>query len=418
MRRAIAFFSMFSLLLALAVPSFATYDIQDDTSPVTAGEGSPDSLYDVATSYGSALIPTTYEWSNTDSSNLTAIRAVLGTYNNTRGTIADNVYQMQRAIGSMGSFNTSDINGKLQYIYQSLYGSYMATSDGGALGVVVRGFPASINTVVTGGSITADIPDNIGGFPQGTSLSDMFASSGSFYHWNVSYNGSSIVYKPKTAADVSAYTNNALSTILYSLSRPLRFVLSDDGTIFDNNDSSGNNKRLVLSDVLNRGQLGLAVILRGSSGSSVSGKLINYADLSETDFSANNILSMLSPLLTVQNDLARIGHVIADPQDQAIKDANKDNYKELENLSKGDAALKPSDIGDMAGVSSDLSGMLDTGVSIGDAFDQASGEGALAFFSQQTANDLDTTVQIYGSDDGFVHPDWSNWSLLEGVPLE
>lgn len=414
MRRAIAFFSMFSLLLALAVPSFAVYDIQDDTSPVTAVEGSLESLYDVALASGVGIVPYSSSpnyWSPADISNvvgdvgsmevyLRQLISAVGTYTSGTGTIYSNLYAMKRALGGSGSVSSSDINGRLYYIYRYLSNVYTGSDLTGSLRTTITSMPA------------LTIPDNVGGYPVGKSLYNTFpASSKGLPYMRYLYDDQALQWD----TSASAYSNYA-SAIMYGIhswthtSAPLVFL-----------GANGRDEYAPWASVatfLQRGLPGLASVLRGSSGSSVSGKLINYADLSDTDFSANNILSMLSPLLTVQNDLARIGHVIADPQDQAIKDANKDNYKELENLSKGDAALKPSDIGDMAGVSGDLSGMLDTGVSIGDAFDQANGEGALAFFSQQTANDLDTTVQTYGSDDGFVHPDWSNWSLLEGVPLE
>lgn len=168
---------------------------------------------------------------------------------------------------------------------------------------------------------------------------------------------------------------------------------------------------------------GLAYILRGNSGSAVSGSLLNYSDLSETAFSADNLLSMLSPLLNVQNDVARLAHVVADPLDQALSDANKDNREEVVNsFGSGDAAVNPSDIGDMAGVSGSLSGNLDTGVSVGQAFDQMNDSSRFAFFSQECQDALNpfhsARVLSRSGDEDFVHfydPDNSEfWALIGG----
>lgn len=172
-----------------------------------------------------------------------------------------------------------------------------------------------------------------------------------------------------------------------------------------------------------RNNMGLAAILRGQSGASVSGSLLNYSDLSATKFSANNLLSMLSPLLSVQNDVARLAHVVADPLDQALSDANKENREEVVNsFGSGDAAVKPSNIGDMAGVSGSLSGNLDTGVSVGQAFDQMNDSSRFAFFSQECQDALNpfhsARARSRSGDEDFVHfydPDNSAfWVLIGG----
>lgn len=375
MKRFMAFFCVFSLVFSLFVTTtfaYEVYYIDADTMAQGLGEGSTsildESLYSVSP-YTMAGVQTIY-----DNAGVPYI-----------------FYQLS---GMSDTVAQNAINGNAS----SLANSIVRTTN------ALYNLVGRVNTLESNTNSIADVIKAQLGFSDGFSL-----ASGPYSIWT---NSDTDYVSFKGSLDDVIYNLTYRSTQA-SVAPSGVYTLSNKGAELVTTGVGFWSYYELLSLV------GLASILRGDSNSVVSGQVLNYETLEGTDFTANNLLSMLSPLLTLQNDLARITHVIADPQDQAIKDANKDNYQAFEDLSKGDAALKPSDIGDMAGVSGDLTGMLDTGgVSIGDAFEQASGDGALAFFSQAAADDLDSTVQTFGLDDDFIHPDWSNWSLLEGVPLE
>lgn len=198
--------------------------------------------------------------------------------------------------------------------------------------------------------------------------------------------GSSRTLTNATWYQVMNYILASLVTPNPSGSLPL---LGANGKVYSKTNES------TLIALVNDGIQGLATVMRGQSGSEISGSILSSSEVGEdgqlkaTAFKANNLLSMMSPLLDVQNDLARITHVVADPVDQALKNANEDNIKEVTDKLTGDKGLKPSDIGDMSSVGSQIGDMIAPDISVGDAFSQASSDEAWGFFSQSVADELE-----------------------------
>lgn len=153
------------------------------------------------------------------------------------------------------------------------------------------------------------------------------------------------------------------------------------------------------------GFMGLAHILRGDVYSTVSGSLLNYADLTSTSFSANNLLSAFSPILDIQNDVARLAHIIADPTEQALHDANKDNVQAVTDNLTGEKGVSSHDIGDLSGISSSLGDSLNTGVGVGDLTGQLGDSSHFGFYSQEVDNALHNfpSVTAEEDDEDFVH---------------
>lgn len=253
---------------------------------------------------------------------------------------------------------------------------------------------SQINALADGQNSIADVIKQQLGFPDGNSLYD-----GGYLRLDNDLNWVKTTF-PKVFSDFLGTQYSYFSDGFY--------VLNSDGT-----------NRLITkthtSQLLERGFMGLGSLLRGDSGSVISGQLLKYDDLTQSEFSANNLLSMLSPLLNIQNDLARVAHVIADPEDQAINDANQDNKKQLvDSFGSDGAGVKPSDIGDMAGVSDGLTGNFDTGVSVGDMFGQINDSSRWSFFSEETASNLDTVPVTFSDDDDFIEfYDPENKALFE-----
>lgn len=249
-------------------------------------------------------------------------------------------------------------------------------------------------TYVEGGNMSVDLKPvtDMLGFPSGKSF------------WNAGY------YKPNADGTYSFDGNwyDVIYRVIWSnfMRNSIGFsAMGQDGTV-----SSVTSRNTVES--LNYGILGLGSIMRGQSGSTIAGSILSSSEVDEngqlkaTEFRANNLLSMMSPLLDIQNDLARITHVVADPVDQALKNANEDNIKEVTDKLTGDKGLKPSDIGDMSSVGSQIGDMIAPDISVGDAFSQASSDEAWGFFSQSVADELEpqnaARARSRATDDDFI----------------
>lgn len=127
----------------------------------------------------------------------------------------------------------------------------------------------------------------------------------------------------------------------------------------------------------------------------------------ETQVSYDNIMAAITGLgQSMQNDLAKLRYVLASDEDIAIaekqapvKDSISNNF-----AGNGSAAVKPSDVDDMAGFSGSLQESLSTGANAGDVFSFIGGSGGVGFWSQAVASDLDN-VPVSASDDeeDYVH---------------
>lgn len=177
--------------------------------------------------------------------------------------------------------------------------------------------------------------------------------------------------------------------------------------------------------ITREGFQGLASNLRGQAGSTVIYNLLNsQQELKKTVKRSNNILGAFAVFDFMQNDLARLGYMFASPDDIQLKKDHQETSDEFANSfnpSSG-AGVSASDVGDMAGVSGSLSGNLDTGVSVGQAFDQMNDSSRFAFFSQECQDALNpfhsARALSRSGDEDFVHfydPDNSEfWALIGG----
>lgn len=110
--------------------------------------------------------------------------------------------------------------------------------------------------------------------------------------------------------------------------------------------------------------------------------------------SANNLLDALGIMGTqLQNPLQRLAYVFANPQDLEMRENVSDNTEEAnEQFFKPGSvgSVSVGNIGDAAGVTSGLGGLLKSPVSIGDAWGQFNNDENYAFFSERTYHDLNT----------------------------
>lgn len=115
---------------------------------------------------------------------------------------------------------------------------------------------------------------------------------------------------------------------------------------------------------------------------------------------------LASLLVPMQSDLGKLRYVLASDKDMEIAEKQEPVKDELANQFTGDgaAAVKPGDIGDMAGFSGSLQDSLSTGANAGDVFSFIGGSGGVGFWSQDVANDLDR-VPVTASEDeeDYIH---------------
>lgn len=96
-----------------------------------------------------------------------------------------------------------------------------------------------------------------------------------------------------------------------------------------------------------------------------------------------------APLFQLQQVLASDEDLVLRLKTQDLTDAVTDDF-----TGDGQAAPSTSDIGDMANISGDFSGMLDSGVGAGELVGVINGGDTYSFFSQSTADALDTTSSV------------------------
>lgn len=234
------------------------------------------------------------------------------------------------------------------------------------------------------------------GFPDGRSLFGYNIGSATSNIWS---NNSGYVMryaKDGSEAYESMSFYKAYNMLLDSVSRPVGSYLGSDG--LNRNDF----RTYTAIDSLQLSSLGLARILRGSSGAIVGASFINSSDLSSTEYKTDNLLNAFYPLWWIQNDLARLTHVIADPTEQALHDATKDNVQSVTDNLTGEKGVTSQDIGDLSGISSGVGDFMATGVSPDRLTGSISDEGNYSFFSQQTADDLHTFPAPQSADDDFI----------------
>lgn len=119
----------------------------------------------------------------------------------------------------------------------------------------------------------------------------------------------------------------------------------------------------------------------------------------------------------VQNDLAKLRYVLASDKDieiaetQApVKDAVADSF-----TGSSSAAVKDTDVGDMAGFSGSLQESFSTGANASDAFGFLNGSDSWGFFSERTAQDLHQVPSTTSDENSVLYSDIENWDDLEGI---
>lgn len=161
---------------------------------------------------------------------------------------------------------------------------------------------------------------------------------------------------------------------------------------------------------LTQGFLGLREALAGRADTSDITYYTRIWDSSSGQLYRTDSYSVMDLINTIgqwiQQDVAKLRYVLASDDDietakqQApVKDSLKDNF-----TGESNAAVKPSDVGDMAGFSGSLQESLSTGANASDVFGFIGGSGGVGFWSQAVASDLDN-VPVSASDDeeDYVH---------------
>lgn len=166
-------------------------------------------------------------------------------------------------------------------------------------------------------------------------------------------------------------------------------------------DYPGSNS-LPLSYVVNRGFRGIRSLIAGSEEDNIySGTSISNSNVSSS-FSATGLGPMINTWLgDIQNDVGLLSYVFASPSDLELKKDSENNMDAV-----GDSFLSPDstssvkvkDITSISSASDSIQSLGDTGVTPAQAFQQLNNGDLFEFFTQETANNLDTTVSTYSRD--------------------
>lgn len=188
---------------------------------------------------------------------------------------------------------------------------------------------------------------------------------------------------------------NTLKTQIQSSTTTLK-------TEIDQMDSNLTTTRQQLSDDLHQISNGSYFTLL-FDGSGLLGSPGEFVDAGELNSMGEALVALLQ---FVQFDLGRLSYLYADLDSvQAKKDSQDNQNAALEGfVSPGSVGgVSASDLGDAATAVGGTKELFDTGVSIGQAFDQLQGSGPLEFFTSVTASNLNTVPATYSDDDDFVH---------------
>lgn len=229
-------------------------------------------------------------------------------------------------------------------------------------------------------------------------------------------------------SDISANGFSGLATLLSGSNahRGNWVYLNQSG--FEGNGSTS------LMDMVGEGFLGLGSLISDTtpgSGSRLTWDYLSYNDgVSSTQLQHDTLFGFLGSFgSAVQNPLARLAYVLADPDDVQFKQDEKPNMDAVKDSFFGDGAgsVVPDQIKDAAGISSAAKDAFKSDVSAGDAFTAISDPDSYWFFTQPVADALDTVNtpavvsdgddelldQFVLGDDGFYEPDLSPWSLFD-----
>lgn len=227
--------------------------------------------------------------------------------------------------------------------------------------------------------------------PQITSRQDAFKSFWDKSDWGMYVvSGGKIVY---TGGYFKDWARILSSSLLHGL-----FVQYGTGAYLDYSGgyTAIGAGGIYLPELLRLGLMGLHVNLVGSDTSTMMSLLRPSSDggLASVSVKTDNLLDALGLLGTeLQNPLAKLQYVWADDDDIAIADANKPVKDEVvkDFVGDGDAAVTVGDISDIAGASSSAQEVFSGAGNISDIFVALTDGDSYAFWTQETADQIDTT---------------------------
>lgn len=234
----------------------------------------------------------------------------------------------------------------------------------------------------------------------------LLSSMSSYLSTMSSYLSNSIGTKFRLFSFGNAYQFSSLSEWLYYSNAELMAAISPDGGgdyLLGTGEVGVFHRGFSLAKFVANGFLGLSRNLIGADQSAAFSLLSPSEDggMEASDQEVTNLLDALALLGTsLQNPLAKLQYVLADDDDIAMKQANKENENQFkENFTgDGEAAVKPSDIGELAGVSSSVKDTFGGAGSPADIFSVLNDSGSYLFFSQEVADELEPPVPSTYSD--------------------
>lgn len=231
-------------------------------------------------------------------------------------------------------------------------------------------------------------------------------SNGEVSAWEASYTGN--------FSTVLGVMNNSLANGFLTTNENLTDYLKSTGD-FLQMDGSIFEDELDLAEINQRGFLGLNenLLYALTGGRGVSALLTSHTVdsghegiTSEEDIESFDLNNTLATIFN-QWDLPikQLQAVLADDADLELKRQTAEQSGAFEDtfIKPGSpGSVSPGDIAVMGSVSQDASSLLDTGVSVEQAFGQLNDASIFSFFTQETASDLDRVPATVSDDEG----DW------------
>lgn len=384
--------------LPLSSSATDVYHLGDDTQLVDVGTSTvlpPEPLYLHSLASVSPLSTSspTY-WSSNDISNALKYLQNISSYTSKLGDTNSWLNAISTRIGTSNEYLKTLDKLYNQFVYSS---SSASPSFANTLcNWLMNGFGNLANVITTSSDSLVAAFDGSFGFPDGFSF---FEGKGSYF-WD-GYTVMSGAGSNRKLVHQNWY--QAFNQIIQSV------VLRNPGGkypfLYSNGSTSDIDGSIFLVDASVSGFAGLASVLRGQSGNTIRGQLLNSSNLDglPTDFWASDLLSSFKIFIPMQNDLARLTYVFADPTTIDLKKSQQGNEQAVKDNFTGDKGVNPDDIGSMSGMGDSLGGFVDTGVSMDDGFTQLNNGDTWNFFSQEVAGQLNTAPSTFAEDDDFIH---------------
>lgn len=403
MKRIIAVFVVLSFLVVSASAA-GVYEVEPDTVPIE------DSVFPSVSTYS------TYDLTATESTYLMEIRDYSELiYNIVNWGFDTNLDSIWARLGYLMSDTSGILTavGTSNYWLQQLYSSSASESTlSSVLSSVdlsnywleeIWSSVASEATLSSVEDILSVISGKVATESTLTALRSSFVLPAGHYFLYASGNMKAVDF----ALQPVDLLNNGFSGLSANLKDLLR-ESSSDGSGMNYMTSTGtvaSDSPLDLARLVRVGFLGVRSLISGSEADNTYSGTITNNDNSETSFSAIGLGPLLNKYLdAIQLDTGRLTYMFASPEDlEAKKKSESTTESFTDNFLNpdSDASIKLSDVGILKDSSKTVQELGQTGVTPGQAFDQLTGNGSIfSFFTQETANDLDTTVSTYSRDPG------------------